>query len=138
MKGIKTQVKQGKLFRSYFDMNRFVKMLGKKSIDETFVWEEYMKTTLILFINFVFNPSMFKWEYNTWGLAAIIVQCCKYFIKLCETQLRRRFSLQPATFKKIGKTYSLIYIDALRAFAYEKLGKGNLEGFGSSIHKALN
>ena len=40
-------------------MNRFVKMLGKKSIDDTFVWEEYMKTTLTLYINFIFNAMQF-------------------------------------------------------------------------------
>jgi hypothetical protein len=60
-------------------------MIGKKSIDETFVWEEYMKTTLILYTNFVFNPKNFKREYNTRTLAAILIQVCKYFIKLCET-----------------------------------------------------
>jgi len=32
-------------------------MLGKKSIDDTLVWEEYMNTTVLLYNNLVLNQS---------------------------------------------------------------------------------
>ena len=46
--------------------------------------------------------------------------------------------MTPATFKKVGKTFTLLYIESLRTIAYDKLNKGSLEGFGASIYKAIN
>lgn len=57
MKGVWNQNKQGKLFKSFLDMGWLVKMLGKKSIDDTLVWEEYMNTTVLLYNNLVLNQS---------------------------------------------------------------------------------
>ena len=119
-------------------MSRLVKMLGKKSVDDTLVWEEYINTSILLYNNLVLNQSQFRRQYNTNHLVRIIIQTCKYFIKLSETQIRRKSCVTPATFKKVGKTFTLLYIEALWTIAYDKLNKGSLEGFGASIYKAIN
>jgi len=55
MKGVKNFNKQGKIFKSFLEMSRLIKMIGKKSVDDTLVWEEYINTTILLYNNLVLN-----------------------------------------------------------------------------------
>jgi len=54
-------------------MGRLVKMLGKKSIEDNLVWEEYLHTSVLLYKNLTLNSTQFWREYDSNHLVKIII-----------------------------------------------------------------
>ncbi len=87
-----------------------VRKLTKKRIDDTFLWEEYVRTCMYLLINFIFDTNEPQHEYNIEGVKDEISSVCRFFIKTCQRQLESSSLKKKKEVKQIGATYTMLLI----------------------------